>query len=189
MAEGRLEPELAQQQREVDASLDDLLAQLRAADPASSVARAVGDAYGVYHAAVNDQFQLLARGDLAEAEEVDEQRVDPAFDRLVESLATASRHYGAVAHRANRQADLGTLLLLLAAASVIGVLVWRFQRVKSQAAELFAHQASSSSCTTSRSSTWTAARSATWRPWCAGTTPPADWPPRPTSSLWPRRPA
>jgi EAL domain len=138
---GRLEPELAQQQREVDASLDDLLAQLRAADPASSVARAVGDAYGVYHAAVNDQFQLLAKGDLAEAEEVDEQRVDPAFDRLVESPATASRHYGAVAHRANRQADLGTLLLLLAAASVIGVLVWRFQRVKSQAAELFAHQA------------------------------------------------
>jgi len=53
---------------------------------------------------------------------VDEQRVDPAFARLAEALAVASRHYGAVARQANRRADLGTLLLLVVAATVIAVL-------------------------------------------------------------------
>jgi diguanylate cyclase len=141
VAEGRLTPELAQQRQAVDATLHDLLTRLRASDPDSSAAQAVSDTFGVYDAAVNDQFQLLAQGELAEAEEVDEQRVDPAFDRLAETLAATGRHYGAVARQANRQADLGTLLLLMVAAAVIGLLVWRFQRVKSQAAELFAHQA------------------------------------------------
>jgi diguanylate cyclase (GGDEF)-like protein len=141
VAEGRLIPELARERQQVDATMDDLLTQLLAADPDSSAARAVSDAFGVYQAAVDDQFRLLADGELAEAEEVDEQRVDPAFDRLAQSLAVAGRHYRTVANQANRRADLGTLLLLLAAATIIGVLVWRFQRAKSQTAELFAHQA------------------------------------------------
>ena len=140
VAEGRLVPELARERQQVDATMDDLLAQLLAADPDSSAARAVSDAFGVYQAAVDDQFRLLAEGELAEAEEVDEQRVDPAFDRLAQSLAAVGRHYRTVANQASRRADLGTLLLLLAAATIIGVLVWRFQRAKSQTAELFAHQ-------------------------------------------------
>jgi diguanylate cyclase (GGDEF)-like protein len=141
VAEGRLSPELARERQQVDARMEGLLVRLLAADPDSAAARAVGDAFGVYQAAVDDEFQLLAVGQLAEAEEVDEQRVDPAFVRLAQSLASASRHYDTLARQANRRADFGTLLLLLAAATVIGVLVWRFQRAKSQAAELFAHQA------------------------------------------------
>jgi diguanylate cyclase (GGDEF)-like protein len=141
VAEGRLAPELARERQQVDATMNDLLTQLRAADSKSASARAVSDAFGVYQAAVNDEFRLLAEGEGAEAEEVDEQRVDPAFARLAQSLAMATRHYDTIAHQANQRADLGTLLLLVVAAMIIGVLVWRFQRAKSQAAELFAHQA------------------------------------------------
>jgi diguanylate cyclase (GGDEF)-like protein len=147
VAEGRLSPELAGERQQVDARMDALLARLLAADPDSSAARAVSDAVGVYQAAVEEEFRLLAEGELAEAEEVDEQRVDPAFARLAQALASAGRYYGTLASQANRRADLGTVLLLLAAATIIGVLVWRFQRAKSQVAELFAHQARHDSLT------------------------------------------
>jgi diguanylate cyclase (GGDEF)-like protein len=140
-AEGRLSAELAREHRQVDDSMHNLLGQLLAADPDSVAARTVADAFEVYSGAIGDQFELLAAGQVAEAEEVDEQRVDPAFDRLANALAAAASYYGAVAHEANRRADFGTVFLLLAAASVIGVLVWRFQRVRAQAAQVLAHQA------------------------------------------------
>jgi hypothetical protein len=140
-AEGRLSSELAREHRQVDDSMHDLLDLLLAEDPDSMAARTVADAFAVYSAAVDGQFELLRAGRVAEAEEVDEQQVDPAFDGLAEALTAAAAYYAAVAQEANQRADLGTVVLLLAAASVIGVLVWRFQRVRAQAAQVLAHQA------------------------------------------------
>jgi diguanylate cyclase len=141
IAEQRLSPELDEEQRAVDAATHRLAAQFAMRDATSDQARAVHHAFEIYDAAVEDEFALLGKGQLTQAEEVDEQRVDPAFERLAAALASAGRRYQALAERANRQADLGTLLILLAAASIIGALVWRVQRANSQAAKLFAYQA------------------------------------------------
>jgi diguanylate cyclase (GGDEF)-like protein len=133
--------EVAEEWHEVDEATHRLAEQLAVLDSTSDQARAVHDAFQNYDAAVEHEFALLAKGQVAEAEEVDEQRVDPAFARLVQALAAASRRSGALAERATRRADLGTLLILLAAAISLGALAWRFQRAKSQAAERFAYQA------------------------------------------------
>jgi diguanylate cyclase (GGDEF)-like protein len=141
IAAPRLRPQVAEEWHEVDAATHRLAEQLAVLDSTSDQARAVHDAFERYDAAVEHEFALLAKGQVAEAEEVDEQRVDPAFARLVQALTAASRRSGALAERATRRADLGTLLILLAAAISLGALAWRFQRAKSQAAERFAYQA------------------------------------------------
>jgi diguanylate cyclase len=141
IAEGRLRAEDERKWLEVDATSHQLADQLAALDPASDQARAVHEAFVTYDTAVEREFALLAEGKVAEAEEVDKQRVDAAFGRLLEALEAAGRGYGTLAGQANRRADIGTQLILVAAAVVIGVLVWRFQRVRSQTAELFAYQA------------------------------------------------
>jgi diguanylate cyclase len=141
VAEGRLSPELTRKRQRVDATMEDLRTELLTTDGESPVARAVENACVIYQAAVDEEFELLAQGDVAEAEEVDEQRVDPAFERLDEALDAASRRYDIVASKANRWADLGTILLLMFAAIIISALFWRTQRARSKAAALFAHQA------------------------------------------------
>ncbi|HEX6755771.1 MAG TPA: EAL domain-containing protein [Mycobacteriales bacterium] len=147
LAERRLSPQLGRERDQVDATTDAGVARLLAADPASSAAGAVEEAYAVYHAAVETEFVLLERGDLEKAKDVDEERVDPAFGDLARALAAADRHYDALNRRDKRRADVGTGLLLAVAAAVITGLVWRFQRAKSRTAELFAHQARHDSLT------------------------------------------
>jgi diguanylate cyclase len=141
IAAPRLRPQLAEEWHEVDAATHRLAERLAVLDSTSDQGRAVHDAFERYDAAVEQEFALLAKGQLAEAEEVDEQRVDPAFGRLVQALTAASRRSGVLAEQATRRADLATLLILLAAAIIIGALAWRYQRAKSQAAERFAYQA------------------------------------------------
>src|SRR5919106_1109000 len=63
--------------------------------------------------------------------------VDEATHRLADQLGMLDSE----SEQANRQANLGTLLILLAAAINVGALAWRFERVESKAAERFAYQA------------------------------------------------
>jgi diguanylate cyclase (GGDEF)-like protein len=137
---GRL-PQLAEEWHEVDEETHRLAEQLWRLDSASEKARTVHDAFERYDVAVEQQFALLEQGQVVPAREVDVQRVGPAFAVLAQALAAADRHYGSLAERANQQADIGTLLILLAAAINVGALAWRFERAESQAAERFAYQA------------------------------------------------
>jgi diguanylate cyclase (GGDEF)-like protein len=141
VAERGLTSEIADDLRTVQDQMAASMTALARLDGGSQQVREVRAAMDVYQAAVADEFDLLAHGELAVAEEVDEQRVDPAFDRLTETLEETSVGYGTAARGATRTADLGTILLLVVAASVIGLLVWRFHRARRRAAESLAHQA------------------------------------------------
>jgi diguanylate cyclase (GGDEF)-like protein len=104
-------------------------------------AKAVQDAYQAYQQAARTQFKRLTTGKLTQAADLDEQQVDPAFDRFSEALAEASAHYDDDADRALRLANQGTVVLVALAGLVLGGLVWRVQRAQAKAAALFAHQA------------------------------------------------
>jgi diguanylate cyclase (GGDEF)-like protein len=141
VAERSVSREVTGELRAVQEQMAATMARLADLDKGSQQLRDVRAVVGVYQTAVNEEFELLAAGDLAAAREVDELRVDPAFDRLTATLAAASTHDHAAAHQANRIADLGTILLLVLAAAVIGVLAWRVHRSRVQAAARLAHQA------------------------------------------------
>jgi hypothetical protein len=94
IAEPRLRLQIAEEWHEVDEATHQLTGQLRLLDPASAEGRMVHDAFERYDAAVEEQFALLEQGQVAEAKEVDEQRVRPAFAVLAQALAAADRRYG-----------------------------------------------------------------------------------------------
>jgi diguanylate cyclase (GGDEF)-like protein len=141
VAEGRLSPPVSLGQHEIQGTMDDLVSTLWVADPKSSVSKTLSDAYRSYDSAISREFLLLGYGQRSQAEEVDEQQVDPAFERLNETLEAASRHYSGDARRATQYANQGTLLALLIGVTVIGLLAWRYQRTRSKAVTLLAHQA------------------------------------------------
>src|SRR6266508_2170354 len=141
IAETRLKATVVEEWHQVDKATHRLNERLAVLDSTSDDARAVHDAFHSYDTAVEQEFALLEAGRDAEAEKVDEQRVDPALTRLVETLAAARRRDGILAEQATRRADLATLLILLAAALSIAALAWRFQRAKSRTTKRFAYQA------------------------------------------------
>jgi diguanylate cyclase (GGDEF)-like protein len=119
-----------------------LAEQLAQRDPDSAEARAVQTAFDdYYHHALEDEFSLLDRGRLDDAERVGRERVDPAFQRLVVALSAADRAYGLRASEAAAQARLGTILIMAATALITGGLVW-LQRAGAQAYGRVAHRAS-----------------------------------------------
>jgi diguanylate cyclase (GGDEF)-like protein len=141
IAERQFRPSVAATWEAVDEATHELAERLEALDPTSPQAHAVHEAFERYDTAVEHQFELLAKGQTAEVEQLDREQVQPAFAALLEAQAAARHHYRTMAERANRRADLGGQLILLVAAISIGALVWRFQRARSQAAGRFAHQA------------------------------------------------
>lgn len=82
--------------------------------------RALTDRLSSYQAAVDEQFRLLEAGRLEAAELIDEERVDPAFERLEAQLARIRADEDQVAASASRMATIGTLASLgLAAAGLL----------------------------------------------------------------------
>jgi diguanylate cyclase (GGDEF)-like protein len=141
MADERLTPILAEEQDEAHDGANDLYRELATQDPDGAEARAVQTAFDTYGAAIDREFDLLARGLIADAEQLDEEQVDPAFDRLITALDDAERRYSALAVQASARAQLGTIVILLAAALIIGGLIWRLQRVRAHAFGQVAHLA------------------------------------------------
>jgi diguanylate cyclase len=133
IAERRMTPALAKELEQAHETAHVLQRRLARLDPNSAPARAVERAFGDYHEQQQRAFDLLTRGLVADAARVDKAEVGPAFDRLVVALDDADRRYGALAERASTRAQLGTVLILTVAATVIGALVWRFQRARSVA--------------------------------------------------------
>jgi len=140
IAERGVSRDLGQRRHELDTAIDSLPGLLVRRD-GSDETRAVGAAFAGYDAAVDEEFGLLASGAVTGARDRYERRVDPAFARLTTALAVADGRYRAAVRRADRWADVGTVLLLLAAAASIGLLVRRFQLAGARTAELLAHQA------------------------------------------------
>jgi diguanylate cyclase len=141
IAEQQYTPQLAAEWEQADQATHELAERLEALDSTSPQAHAIQEAFERYDTAVEEQFELLERHQITEVDKIDRERVQPAFAALLQAQAAANGHYRALAGQASRRADLGTQLILLAAAISIGVLVWRFQRARSQAAGRFAHQA------------------------------------------------
>jgi diguanylate cyclase (GGDEF)-like protein len=141
IAEQRLTSSLARQHVESQDAANGLYRRLAVRDPRATEAGAVHAAFDSYFMAVDREFALLARGLIGDAEQLDAAEVDPAFDGLTAALTDADRHYGALAAQARARAWLGTILILLAAATVIGGLTWRLQQVRSRAHGRVAHQA------------------------------------------------
>ena len=91
-----------------------------------------------YSSAVRDEFDALRDGDLEEAEEIDEERVDPAFERLEVVVENLSQTEAADAASGHKQALIGSLLaIVLSSSALVGLMLAMFRaRGRIEMAEL-----------------------------------------------------
>lgn len=135
-------PEAADEAQDVRGRMWSSLNELASAEKESEeeAFRRVEEAFRVYAEAFDDEFRLIAAGRLEEAEAVDEERVDPSFERLSGALRDAALVYEADAQRTSRIADVGSALTLALAAGLVGLIFWRYERTQRAATLAVAEQ-------------------------------------------------
>jgi diguanylate cyclase (GGDEF)-like protein/PAS domain S-box-containing protein len=108
--------------REVDGLLKAMLRDLQSATADGGDAPASLAVLGEYSAAVRDEFAALREGDLEEAEEIDEARVDPAFEALEANVEAVVAGEERDARASARQSLAGSLLaIVLSSSALLGV--------------------------------------------------------------------
>ena len=96
--------------------------------------------YRDYRRAIDEEFVLIDAQRFAEVHRIDEERVDPNYDALMDSIAQAQIRYGAGSRWSIFLVDIGTSLVLIVAAISIGFLFSRFEQIKRVKQVLLAEQ-------------------------------------------------
>jgi signal transduction histidine kinase len=112
--------------------IDEALAELAALLPDDPAAARVDAATRDWLAAAGDELRLLEAGDLAAARRIDEQQVDPRFERLSALLRRAAVDYEAAATAAQRRAQAGVLSIAAVATVLALLLLWRVERARAR---------------------------------------------------------
>ncbi len=126
VAERRVSAELA---RELDASQADVetafseLVRVDAQHGASRLAKP----YKQYVAAADEELRLIDSGLLDKATALDEERVDPAFGALHETLSAELTKHREIERSLNADADIASAVLLVVAVLLVGLLVWQYE--------------------------------------------------------------
>ncbi|MDP9438343.1 MAG: GGDEF domain-containing protein, partial [Actinomycetota bacterium] len=140
IAERALSDEVDEEAREAYAESSEALEELERMDAQSPELPRVRRAYEDFYEATEEEFRLLAAGQVERALVVDEERVDPLFEVLGEELEESGEAYGALARQRNGWANGGSAFTLLAAAAVVGALLRRVGRARRAAEVLEAEQ-------------------------------------------------
>jgi diguanylate cyclase (GGDEF)-like protein len=141
LAQG-LSPNAAQTRQRIDDTVDAVGHKFEQRDPGSAQAGAVEDAFGAYDESIDEVFDLFEQGDVEAALRVESQQATPAFQALAVALDDAGRHYEQLADDASDRAQLGTVLILGAAALVVVLLAGQSYRVRLRAFRRATYQAS-----------------------------------------------
>jgi PAS domain S-box-containing protein len=126
LAEGRVTPGMRTEWRITKRRIGVLAAELTRRDAESG--RTLNTTLASYASLVDEEWRLLERGDVEEAEEVDERRAHPALAIVDARLQVIDSDAGRAAAHANRSATIGSVLAFVIAALLISLLVWRAQR-------------------------------------------------------------
>ena len=88
----------------------------------------LASAFEIYQTAVNEEFELLAAGNIEAAETLDETEVDPAFERLIKAVNEAVAVQTA-SSKNFRRITIGTEAFVIALMAIlVGWLLWRLQK-------------------------------------------------------------
>ncbi len=85
-------------------------------------------AFETYQSAVNEEFELLAAGDIEAAETLDETEVDPAFESFIEAVNEAIAVQTASSKNFRRITIGAEAFVIALMATLVGWLLWRLQK-------------------------------------------------------------
>jgi PAS domain S-box-containing protein len=110
---------------ELDRSIEELNRQV-----VDEELRALQTIYRAYAEVIDEEFRLLEQKRLADAIRVDDEKVDPTYDALIDLVGHAQIRYAAASRWTIFVADLGSSLALIVAAVFIGVLFSRYEQIQ-----------------------------------------------------------
>lgn len=96
--------------------------------------------YGTYVTALDEEIAALQAGDFALAQEVDEERVDPGFEALLEVIGEARNRYEDLAQSKVRWAERWILLVVAVSTLAFLALFWVYARTRNREAVALAQQ-------------------------------------------------
>lgn len=85
--------------------------------------------YSKYLDGLDQELSMIERGELEQAKNLDEIILDPTYDLLEKSLIEYNQELRVVADRTNQQADIGTILAIVAAAVAISVTLQKIGQI------------------------------------------------------------
>lgn len=136
-----VDPVDRQRIEELDRQAQAILKQLRIDAANARAVDLIESAYGDYISALRPTLDLLAQEDLEAAEELDENRVDPAFEQLTTLMSQENALALQATRRANQITDLGSIFTIVLATLTIGTIAQRIQQVNHKAQQALADQA------------------------------------------------
>ena len=101
---------------------------------------AIRNGYREYAQAIGERYRLLEEKKPAQALAVDDAKVDPAYDKLMDLIAQAQSRYAASSRWTMMVVDVGSTAVLLLAALSIGLLFSKFEQVQRLKEVLIAEQ-------------------------------------------------
>jgi signal transduction histidine kinase len=128
IAKQEIDSEDKEKSQKINEQITIKFAEIKEADQQSNRLDSLLYLYEQYSIAVNEQMELIAANQIEQAIVIDEEKVDPTYNKLSEEIAALSNIYLAENQRATQSSNLGTALSLLSAAVLLGVLFWQFNR-------------------------------------------------------------
>jgi hypothetical protein len=132
ISKGQVEPEDAENVSRTREEIQSLFDQARALSPNNADLASASEALNNYLVAIDEEIALLTSGNLEEAKRLDEEKVDPTFEFLSESLSKAKEGLAASSGRNRQIASTASAILILLAGIVITMLWSRNQQAWEQ---------------------------------------------------------
>ncbi len=125
----------------LDRQAQEILKQLRLDAENAREVDLIQSAYSNYLSAMRPTLDLLAQAKIEAAAELDEDRVDPAFDRLTMLLSQENTLALKATRQANQIADSGSILTIVLATLTIGAIAQRIQQLNNKTQQALGDQA------------------------------------------------
>ncbi len=126
IAEKELTSELLTKVKSARSQIHQLNYKLETIEPQKSKLQNFFSLHNQYNSAVDQEFKLLAAGEISQAVIVDEEYVDPTYEKLTTEIIKLNASYSKEKQQANQMAERVSALALLVSGGLIGVLFRKF---------------------------------------------------------------
>ena len=126
IAEKKLSSQLLTQVQSARSQIEEISNKLEAIEPQQSKLQKFFQLRNQYNLAVDKEFDLLAAGQISQAVIIDEEDVDPAYEKLTTEIFKLNTDYNNQKQQASQIAERGSALALLVSSGLITLLFWKF---------------------------------------------------------------
>ena len=114
----------------INEEMNQVMGILEQLDPTSEYMSPVRQTYTVYHSAIDEEFRLIAAGNIAQAKLLDAGQVDPAFDVLAQTLVSTNTVYQSKSNQMGLVANIGSIAVPLLATAAFIMMLWLLQKAQ-----------------------------------------------------------